>query len=89
MIYCITLIIVVALICATRLYPIWIRNDYKRTRKALELVRKVREENDRLRKEIDRAYDSWFTEYDRGHKRQNRAWDLIVEIAEKSNIKLD
>lgn len=89
MIYCITLIIVVALICATRLYPIWIRNDYKRTRKALELVRKVREENDRLRKEIDRAYDSWFTEYDRSQKSQNRAWDLIVEIAEKLNIKLD
>ena len=89
MIYCITLIIVVALICATRLYPIWIRNDYKRTRKALELVRKVREENDRLRKEIDRAYDSWFTEYDRGQKRQNSAWDLIVEIAEKLNIILD
>ena len=89
MIYCITLIIVVALICATRLYPIWIRNDYTRTRMALELVRKVREENDRLRKEIDRAYDSWFTEYDRGQKRQNRAWDLIVEIAEKLNIKLD
>ena len=89
MIYCITLMIVVALICATRLYPIWIRNDYKRTRKALELVRKVREENDRLRKEIDRAYDSWFTEYDRGQKRQNRSWDLIVEIAEKLNIKLD
>lgn len=89
MIYCITLIIVVALICATRLYPIWIRNDYKRTRKALELVRKVKEENDRLRKEIDRAYDSWFTEYDRSQKSQNRAWDLIVEIAEKLNIKLD
>lgn len=59
------------------------------TRKALELVRKVRDENDRLRKEIDRAYDSWFTEYDRSQKSQNRAWDLIVEIAEKMNIKLD
>ncbi|WP_304609825.1 hypothetical protein [Muribaculum intestinale] len=89
MIYCITLIIVVALICATRLYPLWLRHDYKRTRKALELVRKVRDENDRLRKEIDRAYDSWFTEYDRSQKSQNRAWDLIVEIAEKMNIKLD
>lgn len=89
MIYCITLIIVVALICATRLYPIWIRNDYKRTRKALELVRKVRDENDRLRKELDRAYDSWFEDFDERQKSQDRAWDSIVELAEKLKIKLD
>lgn len=89
MIYCITLIIVVALICTTRLYPIWIRNDYKRTRKALELVRKVRDENDRLRKELDRAYDSWFEDFDERQKSQDRAWDSIVELAEKLKIKLD
>ena len=89
MIYCITLIIVVALICATRLYPIWIRNDYKRTRKALELVRKVRDENDRLRKELDRANDSWFEDFDERQKSQDRAWDSIVELAEKLKIKLD
>ena len=89
MIYCITLIIVVALICATRLYPIWIRHDSKRTRKALELVRKVRDENDRLRKELNRAYDSWFEDFDQRQKSQDRAWDSIVELAEKLNVKLD
>lgn len=33
MIYCITLIIVVALVCATRLYPLWLRHDCRRYRK--------------------------------------------------------
>lgn len=88
MIYCITLIIIVTLICATRLYPLWLRHDGKRTRKALELVRKVREENNKLRKDYDKFFDGWFEEFDRSQKSQNRAWDLIIKIAEKLDVNI-
>lgn len=77
-----------ALICVTRLYPLWLHHNNKRTRKALKLVRKVRDENDRLRKELDRAYDNWFEDFDQRQKSQDRAWDLLCELAEKFNIEL-
>lgn len=88
MIYCITLIIVVALICATRLYPLWLRHDCKRTRKALELVRKVREENCELRKEVNKTYDEWFEDFSVRQKSQDRAWDLLCNLAEKMGEKI-
>ena len=88
MIYCITLIIIVALICATRLYPLWLRHDCNRTRKAVELVRKVRDETDRLRKELDRAYDGWFEDFDNRQKSQDKAWDTLCNLAEKLGDKI-
>lgn len=67
MIY-VTIIIVVTLICATRIYPLWLRHDCKRTRKALELVCKLREENCKLRKELNKTYDEWFEDFSKGRK---------------------
>lgn len=88
MIYCITLIVVVTIICATRLYPLWLHHNYKRTHKAIELVRNVRKENNRLRKELDETYKEWFSELSRYQKSQNDAWDAILKMAELLNIKL-
>lgn len=87
MIY-VTIIIVVTLICATRIYPLWLRHDCKRTRKALELVRKLREENCKLRKELNKTYDEWFEDFSQRQKSQDRAWDMLCDLAEKLNIKL-
>lgn len=88
MIY-VTIIIVVTLICATRIYPLWLRHDCKRTRKALELVSKLREENCELRKELNKTYDEWFEDFSQRQKSQDRAWDLLCDLAEKLNIKLE
>lgn len=87
MIY-VTIIIVVTLICATRIYPLWLRHDCKRTRKALKLVHKLREENCKLRKELNKTYDEWFEDFSQRQKSQDRAWDLLCDLAEKLNIKL-
>ena len=37
MIYCITLIVIVVLICATRIYPLWVEHNRKQLAKAMEL----------------------------------------------------
>ncbi len=83
MIYCITLIIIVALLCATRIYPLWLRHDCKRTRKALELVRKVREENALLRKDLNEAYDGWFGHLTDKDKTVSDILDQLYELSTK------
>lgn len=88
MIYCITLIIIVALICATHLYPLLIEHDRKRAEKALELVRKIREENNKLRKDVNDAYDGWLSYFDKRQEEQDKVFDKLYEILEKFDIKL-
>lgn len=88
MIYCITLIIIVALICATRLYPLWVEKNIQKANKTWELVCKVREENARLRKEIDRSYDGWLHAFLEKQKAQDEMFDKICEIIEKLDKKV-
>lgn len=88
MIYCITLIIIVALICATRLYPLWVEHNRQKVNKTWELVRKVREENVRLREEINRSYDGWLAAFLEKQKAQDETFDKICEILKKLDKKV-
>lgn len=88
MIYCITLIIVVALICATRLYPLWVEHDRKKVEKAKELVAKIREENRNLQKQNADVIDEWLKELKQTSDSFNKTWDKLYEICEKLHIKL-
>ncbi len=87
MIYCITLIIIVALICATRLYPLWVERNRQRVNKAWEIIRSLREENASLRKEINLSYDCWISAFLDKQKEQEKLVDKISEILEKLDIK--
>ena len=88
MIYCITLIIIVALICATRIYPLWVEYNRQKVNKAWEIIRKSREENARLRKEIDRSYDGWLYAFLEKQKAQDEMFDKICEILDKLDMKV-
>lgn len=88
MIYCITLIIIVALICATRLYPLWVEHDRKKIDKLWGLVRKAKEENNSLRKELKDTYDEWLKEFGERQRTQGEVFDKIIEILDKLNIKV-
>ena len=88
MIYCITLIIIVALICATRLYPLWVEHDRKQLTKAMELLRKAKEENANLRKQSNDTIDEWLRELKNTSDSFNKTWDKLYEICEKLHIKL-
>lgn len=88
MIYCITLIIIVALICATRLYPLWVEHDRKQLAKAMELLRKAKEENANLRKQSNDTIDEWLRELKNTSDSFNKTWDKLYEVCEKLHIKL-
>ena len=88
MIYCITLIIVVALICATRLYPLWVEHDRKQLAKAMELLRKAKEENASIRKQFYDTIDEWLRKNERTSECFNQAWDKIYEVCQKLDIKM-
>lgn len=88
MIYCITLIIIVALICATRLYPLWIEYDRKKAEKAMELVAKIREENKNLRKQNLEIIDEYLKSLNETSDSFNQAWDKLYELADKLGIKI-
>lgn len=88
MIYCITLIIIVTLICVTRLYPLWIEHDRKQLAKALELLRKAKEENANLRMANKDIIDEWLKELKQTSDSFNHTWDKLYEICEKLDIKL-
>lgn len=83
MIYCITLIIVVALVCATRLYPLWVEHA-----KAWELIRKMKEENAALQESCRKSVDEWVDNFNEQSKSFNQAWEKLYELAEKMNVKL-
>lgn len=88
MIYCVTLIIIVALICATRLYPLWVEHDRKQLAKAMELLRKVKEENANLRKSSNETIDEWLRNLSETSDSFNKTWDKLYEVCDKLNIKL-
>lgn len=88
MIYCITLIIIVTLICATRLYPLWVEHDHKQLAKAMELLSKVREENANLRKQNKEVIDEWLKELNQSSESFNIAWDKIYELCQKLDVKI-
>ena len=88
MIYCITLIIEVALICATRLYPLWVEHDRKQLAKAMELLRKAKEENANLRKSSNETIDEWLRNLSETSDSFNKTWDKLYEVCDKLNIKL-
>ena len=88
MIYCITLIIIVALICATRLYPLWVEHDRKQLAKAMELLRKAKEENAILRKSSKEIIDEWLRNLNETSDSFNKTWDKLYEVCDKLNIKL-
>lgn len=85
MIFCITLIIIVALICATRLYPIWLRHDCKRYRKLMTLLKEQRKENIELRKELRQTYDEWLNDFGERQKQVSEIFDNLFEITERLN----
>lgn len=88
MIYCITLIIIVALICATRLYPLWVEHDRKQLAKTMELLRKAKEENANLRKSSNETIDEWLRNLNETSDSFNKTWDKLYEVCDKLNIKL-
>ena len=88
MIYCVTLIIIVALICATRLYPLWVEHDRKQLAKAMELLRKAKEENANLRKSGNETIDEWLRNLSETSDSFNKTWDKLYEVCDKLNIKL-
>ena len=88
MIYCITLIVIVVLICATRIYPLWVEHNRKQLAKAMELLRKAREENANLRKQTNETIDEWLTELNQTSDSFNKTWDKLYEVCEKLNIKI-
>ena len=88
MIYCITIIIIVALICVTRLYPVWVEHDRKQLAKAMELLRKAKEENANLRKQSNETIDEWLRELKATSNSFNKTWDKLYEMCEKLDIKL-
>ncbi|MBD5384891.1 hypothetical protein HDR69_00490 [bacterium] len=88
MIYCVTLIIIVALICATRLYPLWVEHDRKQLAKAMELLRKAKEENANLRKSSNETIDEWLRNLSETSDSFNKTWDKLYEVCDKLNIKL-
>lgn len=83
MIYCIALIIVVALICATRLYPLWLRHDCRRYRKLMAILQEQRKENIELRKELRLTYDEWLNDFGDRQKQVSEIFDKLFEITEK------
>ena len=83
MIYCITLIIIVALICATRLYPLWLRHDCKRYRRAMTLLQEQRKENAQLHRQLKHTYDEWLNEFGDRQQQINDIFDKLFEITEK------
>lgn len=83
MIYCITLIIIVTLVCVTRLYPLWVERNRMKVEKAMELVAKVREENNCLRKELDTTYNEWFKDLSQKEKVIREIFDNLYELTEK------
>ena len=88
MIYCVTLIIIVALICATRLYPLWVEHDRKQLAKAMELLRKAKEENANLRKSSNEIIDEWLRNLSETSDSFNKTWDKLYEVCDKLNIKI-
>ena len=88
MIYCITIIIIVALICVTRLYPVWVEHDRNQLAKAMELLRKAKEENANLRKQSNETIDEWLRELKATSNSFNKTWDKLYEMCEKLDIKL-
>lgn len=85
MIYCITLIIIVALICVTRCYPLWVEHNRKKVERAMEIVAKVREENSSLRKELKDTYDQWLGEFNRKEEVIKDVFNNLYELTEKIN----
>lgn len=83
-----TIIIVVALICATRLYPLWVEHDRKKVEKAMELIAKIREDNRSLQKQNAETIDEWLRELKTTSDSFNKTWDKLYEICEKLDIKL-
>lgn len=88
MIYCITLIIIVALICATRLYPLWVEHDRKKVDKAMQIICKIREDNANLRKQNIEVIDEYLKDLKRTSESFNQAWDKLYELAEKLGVKI-
>ena len=73
MIHCITLIIIVALICTTRIYPLWLRHDCKRYRK----------ENAQLHRQLKDTYDEWLNDFGKLQKQVNDIFDKLFGITNK------
>lgn len=78
----------VALICATRLYPLYVEHDRKQLAKAKELLHKAKEENANLRKQSNDVIDEWLRELKNTSDSFNKTWDKLYEICEKLDIKL-
>lgn len=77
-----------ALICVTRLYPVWVEHDRKQLAKAMELLRKAKEENANLRKQSNETIDEWLRELKATSNSFNKTWDKLYEMCEKLDIKL-
>lgn len=77
-----------ALICVTRLYPLWVEHDRKQLAKAMELLRKAKEENENLRKQCNETIDEWLRELKTTSDSFNKTWDKLYEICEKLHINL-
>ena len=83
MMYCITAVVIVALICATRTYPLWLRHDCKRYRKLKAILQEQRKENAQLRCELKQTYDEWLNDFGERQKQVNEIFDKLYEITEK------
>ena len=83
MIHCITLIIIVALICTTRIYPLWLRHDCKRYRRAMTLLQEQRKENAQLHRQLKDTYDEWLNDFGKLQKQVNDIFDKLFGITNK------
>nr|DAG14083.1 MAG TPA: hypothetical protein [Caudoviricetes sp.] len=57
-----TIIIVVAIICATSVVVFYYNSEVKRLKGMFSILQKLVEKNERLNKDLDEAYEGWIRE---------------------------
>lgn len=82
-----TIIIVVAIICATYFITNFAEMYNKRTlntsRRLMRIISKLRKENSELRKAYDKVYDEWFEDFSDRQKSLNEILNKIYELEYK------
>lgn len=82
-----TIITVVAIVCATYFITNFAEMYNKRTlntsRRLMRIISKLRKENSELRKAYDKVYDEWFEDFSDRQKSLNEILNKIYELEYK------
>lgn len=80
---CITIVICVAIICVTHIYPLLVERHRKDVDKAKRIISEVRKENAELRKQLSDNIDVFLEQYDKKDKAIDEILDRLLDLTLK------